>query len=158
MNKDNQTMFKSIINVFEKYDKTDIPSYSTDTPVVDLVTEDTISITNFFSMSDGVITQEEVDIYNDIFTSEKTAEELASYTSNEEEILSHIGKTFNIIALTEKELGIYHIKKTMIVPLIKFYESVARDIISSSDRDDNSFDAYNRFFYKIESALTAIPE
>lgn len=158
MNKDNQTMFKRIIEVFDKYDKTDIPAYSTDTPIVDMVTEDTISIAKLFAMGDGVITQGEADIYNLIFDTEKTVAELSASVTDKDALLSHIGQTFNIIATTEKELGIYKLKKTMIVPLIKFYESLARDIIVSDGRDDHSFDAYNAFFFKIESALTAIPE
>jgi len=151
-------MFERIIDVFEKYDKSNIPDEITDTPIVDLVTEDAVSVACYFSSSDGTFSGEEADLFNGLFGTDKTAAELSALSSDRIPILDHIGKTFNVIAFTEKELGIYKLRKTMIVPLIKFYEAVATDIIKSNDCEVQNYKEYNDFFHDIESVITAIPD
>ena len=153
-----KSMLDKILDVFEKYDKTDIPEEYTDTPLTDLVMYDAVSIACCFSAVDGAITDEESEIFNSIFGTDKTAAELTELVSDKNEVLARIGETFNIIAETEKELGIYKLRQSMIVPLIKFFESFSSDIINASDNPEVWYDTYNLFFAKIESVLTEIPE
>ena len=153
-----KNMLDRILDVFEKYDKTDIPEEYTDTPLTDLVMYDAVSIACCFSATDGVITNKESEIFNKIFGTNKTAAELTELVSDKNEVLARIGETFNIIAETEKVLGIYKLRQSMIVPLIKFFESFSSDIINASDDPEAWYDTYNNFFAKIESVLTEIPE
>lgn len=158
MDGNTKALLEKILNVFDKYDKTNIPSEISDIPIVDLVTEDAVSIACYFSITDGSVSQAEADVFNEVFGTLKTPEELTAMIDDHESILDRIGSTFNVIAETEKELGIYTLHKTMIVPLIKFFESFADSIIRAEDYDDSEIEAFNIFFCKIESVLTAIPK
>ena len=157
MYNDTKALLEKILNVFDKYDKTNIPSDITDVPIVDLVTEDTVSIACYFSITDGSVSQAEADVFNTVFGTLKTPEEMTEMIDDGESILERIGTTFNVIAETEKVLGIYTLHKTMIVPLIKFFESFADNIIRAEEYDESEIEAFNIFFSKIESVLTAIP-
>jgi len=150
-------LLNRILEVFEKYDKTNIPSEYSDTSLVDLVMYDTVSIACYLSASDGTISESEAAIFNEVFGTVRTPEELSEMVTDKDSVLKRIGVTFNIIAETEKQLGIYQLRKTMIVPLIKFFESFSNDIIGSEGAADRA-EMYNEFFCKIESALTEIPE
>ena len=150
-------LLNRILDVFEKYDKTNIPSEYSDTKLVDLVMYDTVSIACYLSASDGKISQHEADVFNEVFGTERTPDELYGMVTDGDTVLKKIGITFNIIAETEKALGIYQLRKTMIVPLIKFFESFSGDILDSSESHDRA-KIYNEFFCTIESALTEIPE
>ena len=154
---DTKKLLGRILEVFEKYDKTNIASDFTDVPLVDLVTEDAISIAGYFSITDGSVSEEETAIFNRVFGTQKTPEEINSIITDNESIMNKIGYTFNIIAETEKLLGIYYLRKTMIVPLIKFFESFAMDIIKSENSQDSELEEFNLFFSKIESVLETIP-
>ena len=151
-------MLDRILDVFEKYDKTNIPSDFTDISLVDLVTEDAVSIACYFSVSDGTVSQAEADVFNSVFNTVKTPEEISEIISDDESILERIGYTFNVIAETEKNLGIYDLHKTMMVPLIKFFESFALDIIKAEKYTQDDMESFDLLFCKIESVLTTIPK
>ncbi len=153
-----KAMLDRILDVFDKYDKTNIPSDYTDVSLVDLVTEDAVSLAVYFSASDGSVSQAEAAIFNDVFGTAKTPEEITQIITDGESILNRMGATFNIIAETEKVLGIYSLRKTMIVPLIKFFESFAMDMIKAEECLRSELDDFNILFCKIENILTAIPE
>jgi len=150
-------MLERILDVFEKYDKTNIPADYTDISIVDLVTEDAVSIACYFSVSDGSVSQAEADVFNAVFDTVKTPEEISSMISDDESIMSRMGYTFNVIAETEKLLGIYSLRKTMLVPLIKFFESFALDIIKAEEYTKKDMDAFDLLFAKIEAVLTTVP-
>ncbi len=146
-----------ILEVFDKYDKTNIPADYSETPLVDLVTADIVSLACYFSSTDGSISASEAEVFNAVFGVSRTPEEITALITDDESIIQKIGTTFNVIAETEKRLGIYSLRKTMIVPLIKFFERFAMDVIRSDEYDKSELDTYNIFFCKIEAALTAIP-
>lgn len=146
-----------ILEVFDKYDKTNIPSDYSETPLVDLVTADIVSLACFFSSTDGSISESEAEVFNAVLGVNRTPEEITSLITDDESIIEKIGATFNVIAETEKRLGIYSLRKTMIVPLIKFFERFSMDVIKTDDYDKEELETYNIFFCKIEAVLTAIP-
>ncbi len=149
--------FERIIEVFDKYDKTNIPAEYSETPLVDLVTADLVSLACYFSSTDGSISESEAEVFNAVFGVHRTPEEITSLITDDESIIEKIGTTFNVIAETEKVLGIYTLRKTMIVPLIKFFERFAMDVIKTDEYDKAELETYNVFFCKIEAVLTAIP-